>query len=112
VRSWSDNEFQCQFRLRREVFATCLGLLNVDLQRNEKMAKNSSGSSISPEMMFLITLRILAGASYLDMIWYRVSVKYVFDAIVFPTLVAIGVVSHACQIPTLARKRYSLGWSC
>jgi hypothetical protein len=89
VRSWSDNEFQCQFRLRREVFATCLGLLNVDLQRNEKMAKNSSGSSISPEMMFLITLRILAGASYLDMIWYRVSIKHVFDAIVFPTLVAI-----------------------
>ena len=40
-------------------------------------------------MMFLITLRILAGASYLDMIWYRVSVKHVFDAIVFPTLVAI-----------------------
>jgi len=66
-----------------------LVLLNVDLQKDEVKAKSSSGSSISPEMMFLITLRILAGASYLDMIWYRVSVKHLFDGIVYPTLAAI-----------------------
>ena len=69
VRSWTDFEFQCQFRLKRPVFNACLVLLNDDLKKDEMKAKCSSGSSISPEMMFLITLHILAGGSYLDMIW-------------------------------------------
>ena len=89
VRSFSDKEFQAQYRLRRVVFNECLSLLDIHLKKNEKKALASSGSSVSPEMMFLITLRLLAGASYLDMIWYRVSVKHIFDSIIYPTLEAI-----------------------
>ena len=69
VRSWSDEFFQRQFRLHRPDFNYVLERIYVSLHRNEQMAINSSGSSISPELKLLITLRVLAGASYLDMIY-------------------------------------------
>lgn len=47
---------------------------------NYQMAKymgNVSGGFISIEIKLCITLRMLAGASYLDMIWYGISSTYV-----------------------------------
>ena len=69
--------FRRQFRLCREDFGYVLSLITPLIQRNEVQATNSSGSTICPEMRLMITLRILAGAKYLDMIWYRVSVDHV-----------------------------------
>lgn len=75
VRSWDDDMFRRQFRLCREDFGALLGKISPLTIRNEAKAISSSGSSISPELRLMITLRILAGAKYLDMIWYRVNVE-------------------------------------
>ena len=52
------------------------------IQRNEAMAMRSSGSSICPELRLMMTLRILAGAKYLNMIWSRVSVDHINDYVI------------------------------
>ena len=83
-----DKMFQRQFRLYREDFFYVLLKITGDLSRNEMKARNSSGSSITPELKLMITLRILAGASYLDMIHYRVHVDSV-STIVWETVQAI-----------------------
>ena len=80
IDSWSDTMFKRQFRLTREDFS---GILNAidnkypisDLSRQK--AINSSGSEVSNKLRLYITLRILSGASYLDMIWYGVNVDTV-----------------------------------
>jgi hypothetical protein len=41
-----------------------------DLERHYKYASWSSGSPITLDLRVFITLRLLGGASYLDMIWY------------------------------------------
>jgi hypothetical protein len=79
VHSWSDAIFERMFRLAREDFFELLAKIAHKLEKNEEMARRSSGSAISPEMRLLITLRILAGAAYLDMIWYRVNVDHVHE---------------------------------
>jgi hypothetical protein len=61
VRSWDDVMFKRQFRLSRVVFNQLLGALHSTLRKDEKKATASSGSSISPELRLLITLRMLAG---------------------------------------------------
>lgn len=77
ARSWDDDMFKRQFRISRQLFGAILTLIAPLIQRNEKQAICSSGSSVNPEMRLMITLRILAGASYLDMIWFHVAVNSV-----------------------------------
>ena len=84
-----DKMFTRQLRLAREDFYYVLLKITDDLSRNEKQARNSSGSSIMPELKLRITLRILAGASYLDMIHYRVHIDSV-SSIVWDTVKAIN----------------------
>lgn len=92
IHLWSkqldDVMFSRQFRLHREDFYYVLLKISCDLQKNEQKAINLSGSTISPYLMQLITLRMLAGASYLDMIHYRVHIDSV-HAIVWKTVCAI-----------------------
>jgi DDE superfamily endonuclease len=83
-----DKMFRRQFRLHREDFFYVLLKISGDLSKNERQARNSSGSSITPELKLMISLRILAGASYLDMIHYRVHVDSVSN-IVWETVKAI-----------------------
>lgn len=66
VRSWDDDMFRRQFRLCREDFGDLLRKISPMILRNDVMARKSSGSSICPELRLMITLRILAGAKYLD----------------------------------------------
>jgi hypothetical protein len=80
--------FRRQFRLHRDDFFYVLLKISGDLQKDERKAINSSGSSISPYLMLMITLRMLAGASYLDMIHYHVHVDSVHK-IVWDTVCAI-----------------------
>ena len=47
----------------------------------------------------MMTLRILAGAKYLDMIWYRVSVDHVSEY-VHDCLLAINSVINNINVPT------------
>ncbi len=77
VRSWDEEMFERQFRLCREDFNNILTQIAPLIERNEQMAIRSSGSNINPELRLLITLRVLAGARYLDMIHYRVDVDHV-----------------------------------
>ena len=72
-----DVMFRRQFRLCREDFLFVVNKISVALHVNRQQAINSSGSSIPVELMLMITLRILAGASYLDMIHYHVHVDSV-----------------------------------
>jgi hypothetical protein len=75
-------------------------------------ARASSGSSISPELRVAITLRILAGAQYLDMIWYNVSVDNVRDSVVTPVLLAINSTLDNINLPDNTEKleRVSREW--
>ena len=98
VRSWDDDMFRRQFRLCREDFGFILKLIDPLIRRNEIKAIASSGSSICPEMRLMITLRILAGAKYLDMIWYRVNVDHVSDYVA-DCLEAINSVLNNVNIP-------------
>jgi hypothetical protein len=72
-----DEMFRRQFRLGRLDFFYVLIKIENDLKKNIQQAMNSSGSFVSPYLMLLITLRILARASYLDMIHYHVHVDSV-----------------------------------
>ena len=98
VRTWDDDMFRRQFRICREDFGDLLLKIDPLIRRNEAKARNSSGSAICPEMRLMITLRILAGAKYLDMIWYRVSVDH-FQICVQDCLLAINSVLDNIKVP-------------
>lgn len=87
-KSIDDEMFRRQFRLCRLDFFYVLIKIEVDLKKNNQQAINSSGSPISPYLMLLITLRVLAGASYLDMIHYHIHVDSV-ATIVWNTVCSI-----------------------
>ena len=75
VDQWDDITFKRQTRLEREDFNALLKIISPELTKNNIKSRNAScgGLGVIPKLMLLITLRILAGASYLDMIWYRIS---------------------------------------
>ncbi len=82
VLSWSNALFARQFRLQRAVFDDVLCRLkaavpNYSLSQIRSRASNPLSGPITMEIMLCITLRILAGASYLDMIWYGVQLASV-----------------------------------
>lgn len=113
---WSNNlddtMFNRQFRLCREDFYYVLYKIEAGLKKDEGMAKNSSGSAVTPFIMLMITLRILAGASYLDMIHYHVHVDSVCD-IVWNTVSEIHEVIDNIKQPSSEEdcKRLSYSWS-
>ena len=92
ILEWSntieDSMFTRQFRLCRQDFYVVLQKIKPILGKDVQKAMNSSGSSVTPQLMLLITLRILAGASYLDMIHYHVHIDSV-NKIFWNTVVAI-----------------------
>lgn len=98
VRSWDDVMFFRQFRLKRIDFYNLLRLILKQLEGDEEMARRSSGSSVNPELRLCMTCRILAGAQYLDMIWYQVHVDHVWDYI-SPVLEAIHSTVDNVRLP-------------
>jgi hypothetical protein len=62
----SEREFQRMFRLNRSSFAKLLVLIGPKLERNVKQAIRSSKSAILPVTKLAVSLRWLAGGSYLD----------------------------------------------
>jgi hypothetical protein len=84
IHSWSDEMFRRQFRITHSDFtlleATILENMEgkgYDSSRHACYAARSSGSPISLELRLYVMLRILSGASYLDMIWYGVEIRSV-----------------------------------
>ena len=65
-------------------------------EKDEKKAVASSGSVITNKTRLAITLRWLAGASYLDLMWgFRVSRSTIYHSeygILYPTIDAINTV--------------------
>jgi hypothetical protein len=52
--------------MKKSAFTSLLEVLLPDLQRDAAMVLRSSGWRIDPEIRLALTLRILAGGSYLD----------------------------------------------
>ena len=65
----SDSNFQRMFRLDRLSFDEILEKLDAVLVKDYQKALNRSGSPISNTCRLAVTLRWLAGASYLDLCW-------------------------------------------
>ncbi len=63
------------------------------------MAKRSSGSKISTELRLYMTLRTLAGARYLDMIHWRVSVENIGN-LVWEVITAINISLTNIKLPS------------
>jgi hypothetical protein len=76
----SEVEFTRAFRMSPDCFRTLLLLLRVRLERDERQGYRSSGGVVEPAVRIGLTLRILAGASYLDMmLTFRVAKSTVFN---------------------------------
>jgi hypothetical protein len=75
-----DKEFTRTFRMPRHAFHSLLATLQVDLLRDSVQAARSSGGVIEPAVRLGITLRVLSGSSYLDlMMLFRIGRSTVFD---------------------------------
>jgi hypothetical protein len=68
-------EFRACFRMNRRVFRVLLNTLEPLFQCDSEMGLRSSGCAISPSTRLTVALRILAGASYVDVYFaFRVGV--------------------------------------
>ncbi len=87
VSTWSSNLFKRQFRVSREDFFLlrnkCIAHYpgqHASGEENYRIAQrmgNLGGGFVTIEIRLCVTLRMLAGASYLDLIWYGVSTNHV-----------------------------------
>ncbi len=96
VQHLSDSDFKFPFRLSRRSFASLVDILLRNLQRDEVQVARSSGGAFQPDSRLAITLRILAGGSYIDqMLSFRIgrsttyaifheNVRAIFDEILMP----------------------------
>lgn len=106
VLSWSDEMFFRQFRFSKNNFSDLAFKLKNNWEgpyddgwKNYRLSitrgnASTDGSSISVELKLCITLRLLAGASYLDMVWYGISADNVFK-IFFKLLNLINKVENS-----------------
>ena len=90
IESWSNQLFYRQFRMTREDFLITIermksiypgpkknGIDNYLLALRKGHSSTPESGPITIEIKLAITLRLLAGASYLDMIWYGVQIDSV-----------------------------------
>jgi Villin headpiece domain len=85
----SAEDFTSCFRMPREAFQELLTILKPSLERDARRAKNGSGGLVQPDIRLAILLRILAGASYIDLqLVFRIARSTVF-AMFNSTLCAI-----------------------
>jgi hypothetical protein len=94
----TDGQFKTMFRMSRESFEKLLALIDPFLREADLvMARNSSGSGISNRTKLYITLRWLAGGSYIDLIFaWGISKSAFYSAdesgVVWPVIEAINAV--------------------
>jgi hypothetical protein len=76
----SAEEFTSCFRIPREAFQEQLTILKPNLESIARRAKNGSGGLVEPDIRLAILLRILAGASYIDLqLIFRIGRSTVFS---------------------------------
>jgi hypothetical protein len=76
----SELEFTRAFRMSPESFGQLLLLLMPRLRRDEAQGFRSSGWVVEPAVRLGVTLRVLEGASYIDiMLTFRIAKPTVFD---------------------------------
>jgi hypothetical protein len=76
----SHTEFTRVFRMSQSTFLALLRILQRDLTRDMRMALRSSGGRVEPAVRLALTIRMLAGASYLDMMLvFRIASSTVYD---------------------------------
>ena len=88
VLSWDDEMFHRQMRLCKTDFYDILAKVEPKIIKNREMARRSSKEAIQPFIKLVITLRVLAGAKYLDMVHFEVAVDHVME-LVYETCEAI-----------------------
>lgn len=77
---YSDRIFKRAFRMDRDVFAKLLNLIREDITKNDEMGRRSKRPTIKPDVRMGVTLRMLAGASYLDLMTsYQISASAVYE---------------------------------
>jgi hypothetical protein len=77
----TDDEFARTFRLPRGAFVNLLTTIRPVLLRDAGQAARSSGGVVQPALRLEITLRMLAGASYLDFsMLFRVAKPPIFHS--------------------------------
>lgn len=84
--------FKRMFRVSRDVFEYLLDKLEPSFSSNECQAKNSSGEPIALKTRLAVSLRWLAGGSYLDLCFawgLGVSTFYAENGVLWPTLQAL-----------------------
>ena len=98
-----DGTFKKMFRVDRLTFYDILERITPFMwQRDETKAHNSSGSSIPVKTRLAVSLRWLAGGSYLDICFawgIGHSTFYHHDGILWPTLEAIDAAYHLIGLP-------------
>ena len=83
IDGWTDLMFRRQFRMTRSSFGKLRDIIDRQFPpRDGEMARRSSGSTVSTTIRLYVTLRVLAGASYLDMVWYEVPVNSVMPIVI------------------------------
>lgn len=102
MNSLSENEFKLQFRMSRSSFNRLLLMMydKLDISEIGKVnARNASGSYVEPSIKLAVTLRWLAGGSYLDICFgYGLSTSAFYNyqnGIVWKTL---DIVNEVFQI--------------
>ena len=89
-RGWSDVLFYMMTGFERRDFFFLLKRVDKILpKRNIHQAKRAYKSGVCNEMRLIMTLRMLRGASYLEMDWLGVSVWHVWEEHIYPCLRAI-----------------------
>jgi DDE superfamily endonuclease len=92
----TDDEFARTFRLPRGAFVNLLATIRPALLRDTGQAARSSGGVVQPALRLAITLRMLAGASYLNLIMlFRVAKPTIYD--VFHS--TIDVINRRLRMP-------------
>ena len=81
-------KFERNIRMRRDSFYKLVELLRRDVQSDENMATRRGGA-ITPEMCTYLTLRYLAGGSYLDICVHLQISHAAFYYCLYKTLIAI-----------------------
>jgi hypothetical protein len=85
--SLSQAEFTRAFRMSLATYANLVSLVQLDLTRDTRMASRSSGGSVEPKFRLGLTIRMLPGASYLDMMMlFRVASSTIIDDVIHWTI--------------------------
>jgi hypothetical protein len=110
---FTEVEFRACFRMNRRVFRVLLNTLEPYIQCDSEMRRRSSGCAISPTTRLAGALRILAGASYVDVYFsFRVGVATAYAR----THYIAGIIQKVFALPGIPfneeRKLASMARAC